>query len=209
MRLILIRHGESHHTYEGVIAELSGCRGLTDRGYAQVHSLADRLRTNGEIRDSCILMSSPVLRAQQTAAILAEATSLGPVVQERDLCEIHPGLADGLTWEAYRTVYGTFDLVSSPLRYFAPGGESWVQFLDRVRATVGRLAAQFADQTVVAVTHAGFIVASILVLFDIPRPGTTARLDPEHTAITEWDNSDGVWRLVRFNDMGHWLEHTQ
>lgn len=203
MRLILIRHGQSYHSPDGTIAELSGCRGLTDYGLAQVHSLADRFRTTCEVRDSHVLMSSPVLRAWQTAAVLAEMLALGPVVQERDLCEVHPGLADGLTWDAYRTTYGVFDLLASPLRPFAPEGESWVQFLDRVRATLERLATQFAAQTVVAVTHAGFIVASILVLFDVPRPGTGARLDPEYTSITEWGNADGTWRLIRFNDVGH------
>src|SRR5579875_2217213 len=71
--------------------------------------------------------------------------------------------------------YETFDLVTSPARAFAPGGESWQEFLERVRATLDRLAVRFAGQTVVAATHAGFIVASVLVLFDIPRPGTGAR----------------------------------
>jgi hypothetical protein len=49
-----------------------------------------------------------------------------------------------------------------------------------------RLADRFAGQTVVAVTHAGFVVASLLVLFDIPRPGTGASLEPSYTSLTEW-----------------------
>src|SRR2546430_1881588 len=73
----------------------------------------------------------------------------------------------------------------------------------RVSATLERLARRFAGQTVVAVTHAGFIVASVLVLFDIPRPGTGARLDPGSTSLTEWRVAQARWRLVRFNDTSH------
>ena len=75
--------------------------------------------------------------------------------------------------------------------------------MGRVRATLERLAKHFVGKTVVAVTHAGFIVASILVLFDIPRPGTGAYIDPVHTSLTEWNTADGVWRLNRFNDAFH------
>jgi broad specificity phosphatase PhoE len=72
-----------------------------------------------------------------------------------------------------------------------------------VGATLHRLADRFAGETVVAVTHAGFVMASILVLFDIRRPGTGARLDPAHTSLTEWEVAGGIWRLVRYNDAGH------
>ena len=205
MRLILIRHGESYQSSDGVIAELSGCRGLTDRGIRQVSLLADRLRTTGEAWNSHTFMSSPVLRACQTAAVLAETLALEPVLQDRDLCEVHPGLADGMTWDAYRATYGAFDLPESPMRPFAPEGESWAQFVERVRATLERLATRFSDRTVVAVTHAGFVVASVLVLFDIPRPGTGARLEPAHASITEWRYTDSTWHLVRFNDVRHVL----
>ena len=53
--------------------------------------------------------------------------------------------------------------------------------------------------TVGAVTHAGFIVASVIALFGIPRPGTGARLDPDHVSLTEWHCLEVGWRLVRYN----------
>ena len=135
--------------------------------------------------------------------MLARALCAGPIEHDCDLCELHPGAADGLSWEAYRATYGAFNLLTSPTRPFAPGAESWVEFVDRVRATLERLARGFAGQTVVAVTHAGFIVASVLVLFDIPRPGTSARLDPGSTSLTEWRVAQARWQLVRFNDISH------
>lgn len=203
MRLILIRHAESHHSRDGIIAELSGCRGLTERGFAQVQLLAQHLRSGIDLHDQPILLSSPALRARQTAESLAGSLDNVPVEFIYDLCEVHPGVADGLTVEAYRSTYGAFDLVTSPTRPFAPGGESWEQFLNRVQAMLDRLAIQYAGRTVVAVTHAGFIVASFLVLFAIPRPGNGARIDPKHTSITEWHYFDHVWHLLRYNDLNH------
>jgi probable phosphoglycerate mutase len=175
MRLFLLRHGESQHSQRGIIAGYASCPGLTSRGFQQAQLLADRLRATGEAADCVALLSSTVLRAQQTAEVLGRELGLGPIEQDCDLCELHPGAADGLAWEAYRQIYGGFDLVAEPDRPFADGAESWLEFLGRVRLALDRLAARFEGQTVIAVTHAGFIVAAFLVLFAVPRPGARAR----------------------------------
>ncbi len=121
----------------------------------------------------------------------------------RDLCELLPGAADGLTRAAYRATYGDFDPLAEPARPFAPGGESWMGFLARVRAALDALAVRHDGETVVAVTHVGFVVASLLVTFAIPRPGTGAWLDPAHTGVTEWRVDGGRWLLARDNDTAH------
>ena len=74
-----------------------------------------------------------------------------------------------------------------------------------VHTTHLRLARRFAGQTVVAITHAGFVVASILAAFDIPRPGRGARLEPVHTSLTEWRVSAASWTFARYNDASHLL----
>ncbi len=96
MRLILIRHGESEHALHPMIAGKEHCRGLTMQGFNQAHRLAERLRTTGEVSDCQVLLASPVLRARQTAEVLTTQLALGPVQQDDDLCELHPGEADGL-----------------------------------------------------------------------------------------------------------------
>jgi probable phosphoglycerate mutase len=202
MRLILIRHSESEHSLRGMIAGYASCPGLTARGFQQAQLLADRLRATGEASDCVALLSSTVLRARQTAEVLGCELNLGSIEQDCDLCELHLGAADGLLWEDYRAKYGSFDLIADPDRPFAPNAESWLDFLGRMQTTLDRLATRFAGQTVIAVTHAGFIVASFLLLFAIPRPGTGARVDPAFTAITEWEFSHAAWRLVRYNDTG-------
>jgi broad specificity phosphatase PhoE len=203
MRLILVRHGDSLHGQSGIIAGVAHCPGLTKRGWRQAQLLAARLRTTGEIPGGSALLSSPVLRAQQTASVLVDTLGVTAAAPDPDLCEVRVGAAEGLTWDAYRAMYGSFDLVAEPQRPFAPGGECWNDFLARVQQTLDRLAARFDQQTVVAATHAGFIVATVLVAFAIPRPGTGAWLDPTHTSITEWQAAAGAWRLVRYNDTAH------
>lgn len=202
MRLILIRHGASVHGERGIIASGSGCGGLTELGFQQADLLAQRLRTAPDVAHGCVLLSSPALRAYQTAAALAGVIASGAVIKDNDLTEIKTGDAEGLTWDAYQAQYGAFDLPAEPTRPFAPGGESWQQYIERVRTALERLAQTYADQTVLVTTHAGFIVATMLVIFDIPR---TRRgwLDPAHTSMTEWGVDSERWTLVRYNDATH------
>jgi broad specificity phosphatase PhoE len=203
MRLILIRHAESDHAQRGVLDGPAGCTGLTEHGRQQAQWLAARLQSTGELSECRVLLNSPALRTRQTADILAP-TLPGAVREENaDLVELRHGAADGMTWEAYRAQYGDFDPVAAPTRPFAPGGESWSGFLARVDTILDNLAERYAGQTVVAVTHAGFIVGAFLTLFDIPRPGTRARVDPVYTSLTEWEWVEGVWRLARYNDDCH------
>jgi broad specificity phosphatase PhoE len=128
--------------------------------------------------------------------------------QECDLCEVHTGEADGLEWAEYGTRYGGFDMEAEPDRVFAPGGESWNSFHERVEAHARTARRDHAGQTVVAVCHAGVIMASVRVLLGVPHPGTGARLQPTNTGLTEWEHDPALdrWTLHAFNDAGHLLE---
>jgi broad specificity phosphatase PhoE len=203
MRLVLIRHAESKHAVSNIVGGPLGYQGLTPRGREQAERLAERLRRTGELADCAALFTSPWRRARETAEILLPSLSVTAVSEDPNLCELLPGQADGLTWDVYRAHYGVFDLVAAPKRPFAPNGESWLEFHGRVRRTMATLAEQFAGRTVAAVTHAGFVVVSLLALFDIPRPGTGARLHVDYTSLTTWSMSSGVWTLARYNDAWH------
>lgn len=206
MRLILIRHAESKHVKLGVITGRTICPGLTDTGFHQAQRLAERFRESGELDGCAAFLSSPLPRARQTAEAILPALPGMTIEECADLCEIDPGEAEGLTGEAYRERYGSFDPVAFPDRPYAPGGESWNGFLQRVRAVHERLAERFAGKTVVAVTHAGFIVGAMLVMFP-PAPGARAWLNPSHTGITEWQVVSEQWSLARYNDTAHrWRE---
>lgn len=206
MRLILIRHGESLHSQRRMIAGIASCPGLSARGFEQSRSLARRLEQTGELCEATQLLTSPVLRAHQTAEILAPYFPHCTLKENMNLCELMPGEADGMSWPDYVARYEAFDLMSEPERPFSPGGESWQDFSTRVHATLYDFAQRYAQQTVVGISHAGFIVMAMLELFSIPRPGTGARIDPSFTSITEWQHENGEWQLVRFNDIAHLQE---
>lgn len=116
---------------------------------------------------------------------------------------MHNGDAGGMTWQEYDARYGRFNMMAEPSRAFAPGAESWSEVLARVRRCLEELACQYASRTVVMVTHAGFMVASVLELLAVQNVGDRATLDPGYTSITTWSRISNRWRLDCFNDVGH------
>lgn len=204
MRLVLVRHGEAHAGFHGVISGEKGCRGLTSHGRRQAEALGDHLARSGQVRAD-VLLASTLPRAIETAGFLAP--SLGFDVFDRlcDLCEVHTGDADGIEWTEYASRYGNFDMEREPDRLFAPAGDSWNSFHERVARVLRQLATDYAGQTVVAVCHAGVIVASLRVLLGIPHHGTGAQMRPDNTGLTTWEHDAELdrWTLRGFNQATH------
>lgn len=214
-RLVLIRHGESRSTVDRVVGGHQGCGGLTDRGILQAKALYERLARTGELAGAVALLTSVLPRAIQTAEIIAPALGDLEVVQRCELCEIHPGEGDGLTWEEFGARYRPGGLATgNPYRALAPEGESWAGFFARVGEALLRTAADHAGQTVVVVCHGGVIEAAFATLGGLPlRRPFDVRI--QNTALTQWSYfpADGDlgnaghglarWQLDRFNDAAH------
>lgn len=77
MRLLLVRHGEAVDPAE---ARTDGLRWLTPRGRIAVHRLAGRLAERGVLPRR--LWTSPLVRAVQTAEVLAGAAHAGGLAPE-------------------------------------------------------------------------------------------------------------------------------
>ena len=102
-RIILIRHGASHHADDGVVGGPRGCRGLTNVGRQQAEALARRL--NRELQEPPSAVYCSVLpRAVETAEILAKRPwACQPSSRTASLCTWHtPPAADGMPWSEYR-----------------------------------------------------------------------------------------------------------
>jgi probable phosphoglycerate mutase len=214
-RLVLIRHGESRSTVDRVVGGHQGCGGLTDRGVRQAKALRDRLARTGELSGAAAVLTSVLPRAIETAEIIAPALG-GLVVEQRcELCEIHPGEGDGLTWEEFAALYRPEGLASgNPYTPMAPDGESWAGFFTRVGDALLRAAADHAGRTVVVVSHGGVIEAGFSTLGGLAlRRPFDVRV--ENTSLTAWSYQPGEgdlgnaghrlarWRLDRFNDTAH------
>jgi probable phosphoglycerate mutase len=205
-RLVIIRHGEAQCAVDSLVGGPKGCTGLSDEGRHQCELLRDRLLRTGELDDTDVVLTSVLPRAIETAQIIAPA--LGPAAeieakQDCDLCELHPGEADGLTWDEYRTRYADTDMRANPYAPIAPGGESIAEFLLRVGRTLTRIVIDHSDQTVVIAAHGGVVWGSMRAFMDLPM--RSAFLEAQNTSLTEWqiDSAAGVTKLVRFNDAAH------
>src|SRR5919108_868629 len=183
-RLVLVRHGESRSSVDRVVGGHQGCAGLTDAGRTQAEALRERLARTGELSGTAALWTSILPRAIETAEIIAPA--LGGLSLDRhcDLCELHVGEADGITWDEFQERYRPGPS-RSPYEPICPGGESWAAFLVRAGGALRRLADEHAGQMVVVVCHGGVIDASFAALGQLAlRKPFDIRID--NASITEW-----------------------
>lgn len=203
MRLILVRHGDAHAGFTGPISGPSGCRGLTDLGRKQATKLRVAI-CDDPARRADVLVTSMLPRAIETAGIIAPALGFDDVPLDCDWCEVHTGAADGVLWADYPATFGAFDMTAEPDRPFAPDGDSWNSFHERVDRTLDRYAIGHAGQTVVAVTSAGVIAASLRIRFAGPYT-SEPRMVPSNTGLTEWefDDSRHDWTLRSYDEVGH------
>lgn len=213
-RLVLVRHGESRGQEGRFVAGHDGCKGLSERGRAQVTALRDRLAATGELGSDVVLYASVMPRAVETATILAPALGDPAVRQECDLCEFHPGIGDGLPWDEFdarfpRPEDGAWD----PDHRRVPGGDTWNEMTSRVSGAVDRLLAAHSGRTIVVACHGGPIVQVLLRFLAIDAGDRTrprAWLNPENASLTELRQGSSPyqtgaldWELVRFNDIAH------
>jgi 2,3-bisphosphoglycerate-dependent phosphoglycerate mutase len=217
-RIVLVRHGEAVCNVSGVCGGLTGCTGLTDLGRRQVALLRDRLALTGELAGADALYASLLPRAVETAELLAPALVAADAegdrakppspVLECGFCELHPGEADGLSWEQFSERFAALDWDADPHQPIAPGGESWTGFVNRVSGALDALAAAHAGQLVVVACHAGVIEASVLAKMPVAGglDGARLQLRTRHASLTTWEVDDARWRLLGYNDAAHLVE---
>ena len=206
--VILARHGEAHCNLAGIAGGDKTCTGLTDRGRQQVTRLAARLREEQESGAPFnVLYAAPRRRVLESADILATALGL-PVHIEPGLSGPRHGEADGQRWEEIKTAFGG-PPQSDPDRPYAPGSETWNEYLARATACLAGLTQRHARQRVLITGHAETIEAAFTLMLALPA-GSSARAGfaTDHASLTCWHmrrNRFGqeVWLLTAFNDTRH------
>ena len=148
---LLARHGATTYSLE---KRFSGSGGmdlpLIELGESQGRALAQEIARRGE---ATAIVSSPLLRTRQTAALIAEETGLEVTIDD-DLAECSFGLWDGHTFAEVREKWPEemADWLAST-SVAPPEGESFDACQARVRRAVRRLTERFAGQTIVIVAH--------------------------------------------------------
>jgi probable phosphoglycerate mutase len=202
-RLYLVRHGATQLTAEDRFAGDIGVD-LSADGRSQAERLAVRVRDHS----ISAIYSSPLLRAVETARIIATGCGLEPRLSD-GLREIHHGHWEGLTRQEVETgfaaEYAAWE--EDPFTFAPEGGESGVSVLARALPALREIVVRQAGLNVLAVSHKATIrlLLSSLLGFD-PR-GYRDRLDQAPACLNVLDFRDPVRaRLMLFNDTSHYSD---
>lgn len=188
--LCLVRHGRTEGSDEGRLL------GVSDRPIDAVgRQQALALRELVTARPGARVLSSPLLRARQTAALacgVPEASiAVDPALQELDF-----GSCEGLTFaevsEAYPEVARRWAAGDPDIAF--PGGERLSAFFARVAACARRLTAGEAS-AVIAFSHAGVIRTLLCELLGFARERMWA-FDIDHGSVARLRIGDG-WATLR------------
>lgn len=182
-RLLLLRHGQTElsvqRRYSG-----RGNPALTEHGREQAQRAARYLARRGGI---AAVVSSPLVRAHDTAAAAARALGV-PVVVDEDLIETDFGAWEGLTFaeaavrdpELHRSWLG--DSSVAP-----PEGESFDAVHRRVVRARNRIVEEYGGANVLVVSHVTPIKTLLRVALDTgPSLLYRLHLDPASLSIAEF-----------------------
>ncbi|MFC9984718.1 histidine phosphatase family protein [Microbacterium keratanolyticum] len=147
----LVRHGQTAWNFDRRIQGLTDIP-LNETGLADARRAADTLR--GERFDAVI--TSPLLRAQQTAEVIASELLLPAPVIAPTLHERAFGEAEGILVEEFLDRYGDWHAE-------VPGAESFDEVRERALAALDEIARRARARTapraprLIVVTHGGLI----------------------------------------------------
>jgi probable phosphoglycerate mutase len=156
--LYLVRHGETDWNAEG------RWQGHTDqplnaRGREQARALAERLRDAG----LSAVVSSDLLRARETAMIVAETLGLALDYVDPDLRERTIGVFEGLTRADCERLHPEAWAAWVAHKHPPPGAEGHQPLAERVTVAIGRAAARMLRPPgpLLLVTHGGAMRAAL------------------------------------------------
>ncbi|HWV24310.1 MAG TPA: histidine phosphatase family protein [Thermomicrobiales bacterium] len=205
MRLLLIRHGQTH---ANVSATIQGADDpLTDLGRQQARAAGRFVVEHFSVTH---LYASPMSRARETAEIVGGYIDLSPAF-EPGLAEIDAGTAIGMTWEAWSTANPDLALrMRSDIRTLEDGwigGESGRQFSTRVLTAYNRLVTNHlgTDDIVAAVSHGGPLawISARLHGDDMER-WPFERSVFQNCSVTEIEiDADGIETVCALNSVEH------
>jgi alpha-ribazole phosphatase len=161
-----------------------------------------------------VWVTSNLLRTYQTAAAIVAAGLPGPAVIPGPGVEVEPGLAEqhfgdwqGQTYASLAERQGEdyHRFWFAPARERAPGGESFVDLIERVVPVIRRLNRDFAGRDIIAVAHGGTIRAALGLALDLP-PEASLSFTIDNISLTRLDYFDDPgarhghsWRVAGVN----------
>lgn len=205
--LVIVRHGEAVCNVIGVAGGEKGCTGLTSRGREQAQLLAERLAAEHAQRPFDALLTTPRLRARQTAQEIAVRLGL-PLTVENDLRGPEHGEGDGQPWHRIRALFGG-NARRYPDRAYARGSETWHQYLRRAIDALRGVLERNVGRRILIAGHRETVEAAHTLMLGLPAE-SSGRLGfvVDHAALTRWQRhldryGQSIWKLAAHNDVGH------
>jgi uncharacterized phosphatase len=156
----LFRHGQTDWNINFLL------QGVTDipmnqTGIEQVKAAAKAINKS----DWDLILTSPLGRARETAAIIAEQLGFDEVQQHDLLIERSFGEAEGLAYDQWKTKFSNLDEI--------PGGESRSELIARSALLLDSFLEAHPGKRVLAISHGALIrtVLSISSQNELPREG--------------------------------------
>jgi len=188
----LIRHGQTDWNAQGRWqGQTPEAPPLNAAGLAQAHALAGQLagRVAHEGISFDVLYSSDLLRARQTAEIVAQRLGL-PIRLDARLREAHLGVWEGMLGDevALRYVAELDERRRDPVHSRPPQGETVFELAARVGQALDDIAQAHPHSNVIVVSHGLAIAAALCLANGWPLEQVFAHI-PENAAsqiITWW-----------------------
>jgi len=215
--LILTRHGLTPRSDPEQHLGQTIDEPLSDGGMLQATALANRLAPVGFDR----IITSPLLRARQTADVIRKSTRANqppPIEVDRRVTEMDYGRWEGLTYDEIEAQDGDRRRLweKDPAGLSCPDGESGNDVAARARsfladllerAAVGRAEDVRPAHVVLVVGHSTFNRVLIAVALDVPISDYRARLvqSPVNLTALRWADQSLPHRatLLLMNDVAH------
>ena len=192
--LDLIRHGEPEG---GVMYRGSKDDPLSATGWKQMRSSLQSAMELGYQWDKVI--ASPLQRCRAFAESVAEQLDLEVSIIE-DLKELNFGDLEGMrpkdAWQKYPELLT--DMWHNPEKHTAPNGESFPDFVARVKAALDNIIQEHQDGRLLLVVHGGVVRASLYNLIHVAA-ASTFKFDIPYASLTRfkvYPNADGSYETA-------------
>lgn len=197
-KIIFVRHGQTSWN------DLGMYQGHTDIPLNQI-GLEQAAKAGQRLKNEKVaaIYSSDLLRAKQTAEIIARGHNL-PVIIMPEFREINFGIWEGKTFKDIEELYPEMLKIwkTKPQDLKIPEGETFPEMLKRAWKGLKILLARHKDETVIIVAHGGTIAALLCNILDMSLDNLW-KVRQGNTGITVVEFEEDKGRLTLFNDTYH------
>ena len=152
LKIYLARHGQNADNLAGI---LNGHRDepLTEKGIEQAHEVADKIKEVGISFD--FVYSSPLVRAFDTAKVIAETNNLPTPIAEPLLIERDFGIMSGKKQSDIEAFCAPDVLKTETVTYFLSpeGAETFLDLMQRARKLLDAIRERHQSGNILLVTH--------------------------------------------------------